>query len=1353
MIYFLYLLDQILDMKKVALTRLFGLLLWMVCSGLLGQNQIKSIYDLRNETITSIAQDDDGAIWFSTLRGVIKFSGSYSTYYFPGRQTDNSISTANNFDLLFDSEGVLWVAHYSGLDKIMPNKRIDRIRFNMNITPIRKLAEMDSVRMVISTNNGLSILDKMEEEIICSYQNPVISNSRLLQITSQNHIWVASDFNNVVMVFDDSLRVLRSLNLEGVNRINDMSVDINGNLYFATDKGLFHIDSDTYNFISLPDYISQKTDGKNVLIVNCTSDLLTSIGIANEGLFNIYMKEGEIISIFPQEKLNTTKCIYFFDDRNSLWLSGETSGYNYYPKSTSSVVRYSGLIGAVQGRATTKIFEDSDHNIWTLTNNRIICYDKNTNNVNEVSLPIHDYKPAIQTMFISSDNRLWIQINNNEIEEYRIADKKLTFVRKIPFSYAVRGFHNFFEEDYDGNIYIHLSQNTFILDNASGNFIEIEEIEGQKLEQPYRCFFNKKFNSTIIYGPEGISLLYKKGKNRWNPIKFNDRNGNLYRSFFMPPYEDNDGELWFSNQRDLYRYDIKSGRSYVYGIQDGLPGNVMSVIKESGSSYMWIGTNSGLSRLDKKTGTIENFNIGREFDYFLPCFEDSEGIIYMSYSNGLTIIDPSDLSNLNNKSIPLIIESITKDNIEIGRVNSNGTIIFEDRIVGKKTGTSIRLKHTENNISFFFSGISFDNSLIEYLYKLEGYNSDWIRTGENSARYSSLKAGRYEFQVKIAGDTGNSIMKFPFIIDSAPWFSTLAFVIYSIILVGLVWTFFVIAQRKRERIFKAREKEMKEQLNETKINFFTNISHEFRTPLSLIYAPLKSLGKIDLPEEGHNLISIIGRNVQKLLRLTNQLLEYNNIDKDYSRLYLEERDIVKVINETVEAFRYVAHEKNVRLSVIGLGSLRCFFDEVKLNRILSNIISNSIKYSPNGGDVLINVSILENDEAHERYPGLKDNCKFVEISVLDNGIGIPEGKLTEIFDRYHRQVVDADITHISGFGIGLNYTKQLIEVHRGEIIAEHNQPNGSIFRFVLPLDATVYDNSEIVETQGEQLPTMVPFDFDTENIDTSRKHSILVVEDDPDMRSYIHDILLPYYFVYQAADGKLALDVLENCPVDIIVADIMMPRMDGYNLCKTVRDKLEWSNISMIFLSGKSEIKDQINGLSLGVDAYVNKPFDPDYLVALVKNVIVNRERIQQAILQLTPQTLLEEKNQVACGTHKDLKFIQQIHEIMDENLADVDFNISSMAQTLGMSRTGFYTKIKTLTGLKPIEFYNNYRLNKAAEYLVTGEYTASEVGYMVGFSALQSFSRSFQNKFGVTPKEYSNQHKPTYNDINPDIV
>lgn len=642
----------------------------------------------------------------------------------------------------------------------------------------------------------------------------------------------------------------------------------------------------------------------------------------------------------------------------------------------------------------------------------------------------------------------------------------------------------------------------------------------------------------------------------------------------------------------------------------------------------------------------------------------------------------------------------------------------------------MRLGHRNNHFSVSFIDLNpGEEENAHYFSKLEGLDKDWTDIGSNRRAYfNNVPAGRYQVIVRIARSDQQVVEaeeSFPLTILPAPWATWWAKLLYLLVAGIALWQ--VWATRKRilaEREAKEKaafEKEQEQRVNDMNMRFFANISHEFRTPLTMISGPVGLLEKTDyLKPQEYKLVDTIKWNAARMLKLVNQLMDFNKLENDALRLKVSRQDLVALAEQTLAMFRITMAEKHITLQTEGLeDTLPAVVDPDKVDKVLSNLLSNAVKYTPEGGTI-----------------GLKldTDGEKITFEVSDNGPGIPEDQLERIFERYF-QVEDH---HNYGTGIGLYFARRLMQLHHGSIHAE-NLPQG--VKFVAEFPAKdIYKPEEHVEIQQMQ-QVLFPVGESAEAASQEHENTILLVDDDSGIVNYLKLLLSPSYNILYAYNAEAALKQLEEHKPDLILSDVAMPGMDGYELCRRIKADAEICHLPVILVTAKTTTDEQIAGLNTGADAYVTKPFDPEYLQALIRSQLENRARIRGIIANATTTEEIQEA-QADALSEQDKALMDRLYVIMEEELSNEELNINKFTEMMYMSRTKLYYKIKGLTGETPNAFFKKYKLNRAAEMLKSGNHNISEVSDLTGFSSPTVFTRNFRAQFGMTPTEYLAQTK-----------
>ncbi len=525
------------------------------------------------------------------------------------------------------------------------------------------------------------------------------------------------------------------------------------------------------------------------------------------------------------------------------------------------------------------------------------------------------------------------------------------------------------------------------------------------------------------------------------------------------------------------------------------------------------------------------------------------------------------------------------------------------------------------------------------------------------------------------------------------------------------------------------------------MSFFANISHEFRTPLTMISGPVTQLQEAeDMSADNRRLLDIVQRNIRRMLRLVNQLLDFNKLENDTLKLQVRPVDMVSQLRSLTDMFRVSAEEKGILFRVYGLeDSLTVWADDDKLDKICFNLLSNALKYTSSGGKMEFSFDVIGRDEASALFElSEKDSdIRYVKISVRDSGPGIPDNQLNKIFERYYQLENQMRGVYNWGTGIGLYFARTLAEMHHGYLKAGNRiDGHGAVFTLILPLSESSYADHEKCAEKNES-PKIFSVSSvkyaDVGQVKDDKRKTVLLVDDDSEVIHYMKELLSPHYNVLSRFDADSAYTLIKEEAVDIIISDVVMPYKTGYELCRQIKENIQISHIPVILLTAKATVGDQVAGLDCGADAYVTKPFEPQYLLALVSSQLRNREKVRALLAEATVMDILDEN----ALSPQDNAFMTELYQLMENELSNSELDISRMTELLHISRTKFYYKVKGLTGENPSVFFKRYKLNRAAQFLRERRYTISEIADMTGFSTLSHFSTSFKKQFGVSPSEY----------------
>ncbi len=935
----------------------------------------------------------------------------------------------------------------------------------------------------------------------------------------------------------------------------------------------------------------------------------------------------------------------------------------------------------------------------------------------------------VREIFEDSNNEIWIGENTNlcyyNADKQRIetADSKYNLYCTF-HSYAIKEFTR-------GKITITAEQNILDFDKKKGIYAIT------KLPQPIAgtirdITVDKYGNRWIALDFKGVAKIAGNDGSMSN-ITTHSHHLSDNKVYALLAIGDS---LWIGTNKGLNLFNIKKGTiEKVFYEEDGLCNNVIYSISKDKLNDLWISTNRGISHFDHQSSVFTTY---LPADYFMDDahFTTHNGTIFYGGYTGVISFDPINVKQ-NRPVIKPRIEKISLFNTPIYQGDTiDGDVILNQPIDQAK---QIDFKYTQNSFSIEFNAYPFDYPNSNHLrYRLLGFQNEWIDCkNQQMATYTNIAPGKYIFQVQVSPFSTNSENSTDLEINIAPAFWMTAW--FKIVLTSLLLLMLLVLYRLRVKQIKQRNKwlsikveeqtselrkqnttivEISQKLHEadqSKLQFFTNISHEFRTPLTLI------LGQIEtLQSESKSSIKSIKSNAHRLLRLVNQLIDLRKLDQDRMPLSVTYFDIVSYVREIVASFQSLAEQKNSTLITnFATESLHVWLDMDKTEKILYNLLSNAIKYSKNGQAIEISI--------------LTDETTFT-LAIRDHGIGIPKNEVDRIFDHFYRaenRPVNSD-----GHGIGLSMVKALTQIQHGTIEVESEIEKGSCFRLKFKLGKAHFTAADFGNENKENTPCYAD-DYEIKpslNIAHLGGKNILIVEDNQELATFIASLYEPNFSVKIAANGKIALEMMQTFHPEIIISDIMMPEMDGITFCKIVKSDIETSHIPIILLTAKTDIDTQMVGFEQGADDYIEKPFNNKILIARTYALLLNREKIRDQFKQSA--------NKIPASSNlspREQEFIKKVNTTIDTHFHDSLFTIEVLSEKMNMSRATFYRKFSDLTGTSPADYIRKVRLRNAYHLLDTSTISIAEICEKSGFQSVSHFRKCFKDEFGQSPSEIQN--------------
>ncbi len=1314
---------------------------------------------LTNLNVFSITQDDLGYIWIATARGLNRFDGTSFKYYLYDKG-ENSLFHDWVSRLHKNYEGKIFCSTRYGLNLFEPI--LDKMsRISSSKEYFYDFIDFDHNTYAVSDLKGLCVYNK-EKKNFDKIAN--VDNDRLLNnfiSDERTGIW-AKSINNlglaVAPLSASSLQTVDTATLvnynPGTHTFSKFIIPDNDknntervlvkidNLIVIAGKRFHIFNLNTFTFNPFPkkwDNLNKIKDLEIMFIKQIESRILW-IGTRTNGLYIFNLETNTLLNLNKSNsdlKSNWPTCL-FKDRDNNIWVGTFDHGVNIAFKDRSNLNFDNTLNKLTFDKFITCITSDNNQNYYIGTRyDGFYIY----NAANRTYKHFHEGNSFlttnhIRTIFIDSNKKLWIA------SEKTLHITNLNVQKSIDFNIPGpnNGMVSFCEQG--GKIIASSDTQGFFIFDSNGKLIKQEKKLWSNISQVIP--FNK--SEIIVSSYEFGIFIYNIESALSNNIHKSDNseNSNLNQPITM--YLDSDNILWIGNYvSGLYKLNLKDNSFNSYTMEDGLPNNDIVGIVEDKFGKLWLSTSYGLSRFDKKKEFINYFyNEGLENLQFhaKAAYIDKEGTVFFGGNYGLNYFDPQAFSQTINISAPKII----LENLNVQ--NKNITPNDETKILKTILNNTqeITLSHKQNIITIeyhAFDYIAADE--IRYSYILEGLDKQWNNVGKRTyANFSNLIPGNYVFKVKAQNNSGiwSEVSSVKIEVKPSPFLTIQAFIIYFILLVVIIFISFRLILNAK--LYKSRlELEHNERLRENeiaqmKMRFFANISHEIRTPLTLIKGNTDLLSN-ELAVKNIKASSLNGLrySTERLLRLVNQLLSVKKLENDALDLNVKMDDIISITKNLSQSFIYVASGRNITLSIeTSFDELIIPIDTDKYEKIISNLLSNSLKFAKQNGIIKIVIENPEPSEIGSFFSGNNNfrSIDFVKISVIDNGRGIPEKDLPNIFNRFMQSEINNDKPDYSGTGIGLNFTKRIIELHHGAIKAESIENVETRFSFVLSLVEKTYENDIWISSKQDYKKHIETKLSLSKNIDLKEKGQpvILLVEDDLELNRFLNISLNNRFKMISCYNGKEAIKLAQNQLPDLIISDIMMPEMDGLTLCKLIREDDLISHIPIILLTAKTDVENEIEGYEYGADDYISKPFEINVLTARINNLIHLRKKLQQSYKQgiLNAQPL-EITNQF------ELNFVKRIESIVSSEFQSSELNVIFLAEKMNMSRTSFYRKFMSVMDVSPKDFITKYRINKSIELIKSGNDNFGEISYLCGFGSQSNFSVLFKKEKGVSPLQF----------------
>jgi signal transduction histidine kinase/ligand-binding sensor domain-containing protein/DNA-binding response OmpR family regulator len=1281
---------------------------------------------LSNNSATAILRDSDGFLWIGTEFGLNRYDGYSFKTFLAQHNMPNALTYNYIVGLQEDGLKNIWVD--CGYSYVVYNSEKDNFITDINII-LEKLS--------IKTNGNRKIyVDKKKNLFVISSNEIFFYNiaAKKLNVYKSpklnfSNIEVSDDLGNLYIVDSkdfcwqmekksgqlNKMALPTASDFNYKNKRTKIFADSGGSLWLYSGKGEYVYFRRTNSSQWQKIYLNSSIKSQNS-ITSIVEGRNSQIWIATDhkGLF-LYDKSKNLLRNITSNSLSQTSIAsnsvtsILIDNTGTLWVGHDKKGISFFNESFQNFMN----VQNDQCKNISRIIELRNGNVLLGTDGNGL-YETNykRNNVNKMPIP----NTAITALFEDKNGQVWI--GTYQLGLYCFYHNKLKHFTTTNSNLSSDNIWSIVEDKYEnlwigtlgGNI-----QKYRINDNT--NYFETPF---EDTKYVLDMFYD---GDKTIYAATGYGLTIIDIEKNTNKIFLGNRKGT--QQFNQPQignvYKDSRNLLWIGTNAGLSIWDLKKDSLSYFDISDGLSGNIIRGIAEDNLHNIWITTSNGLSVImldnNNRIRICRNFSNrdGLKKGYFnnSAICKLKNGNILAGTTDGYTVFNPLKVTE---RKEPLSRVHLTK--LIVANTVINVDSVYNGHVILNKSIeliSELNLKYNDKLVTLEFTTVDLINvNKVKFRYKIEGFNNQWITTKKNEIVITSLPPGEYRLLVEACNSDGiwNNEAKV-LLINVAPpfYFSYWAIMLY--ILVALVIVVFLIYRGQRrhqvkleqQRLQMAHENELK--INEMKLMFFTNISHDLRTPLTLIITPLQTLLKEIADDSLKKKLEVMFKNAQQLLSLINSLLDFRKLDVGAETLHLKPGNIVDLVREIYSSFAVYATERKIDFILNNSHeNLWLDYDHDKIHKSIVNLLSNAFKYTPNGGIIELNLYIHETD---------------VCVSVSDTGIGINDEDKKMVFNRFYQTSHNLRNT---GSGIGLHIVSEYIKLHKGSIVITDNKPSGCIFTLHFPLIETTIvsvnpENDYVEEYQEHE--EIFP-----------QKPVLLFVDDNQDLCEFIHDNLMNDYSVFIANNGQEALLLLKQHDVNIVVSDIMMPVMDGIELCKQIKTNIEWSHIPVILLTAKTADEHIIEGLEIGADDYVTKPFNLEILKLRILKFFewsLKSHKTFKQKLDVNPHEITI--------TSLDEKLIEKAISIVEKHMSDTQFNVEMLCEALGLSRGHLYRKLMAITGKGPLEFIRLVRLKRGKQLLGKSQLQISEIAYQVGFNSRKPFTKQFREEFGMSPSEY----------------
>ena len=1299
------------------------------------RHEVGNVHSLPTNDIVSLYEDKNGRLWVGSSNGGVYYydRASDSFFVFEGKNSLPLMKNASARVFYQDHEGKLWIGTYGNLIII------DLKTSQITSKPVRdkRVAEPGSFvvlsifqdsrhRLWLGSNKGLFLYNRQTDSFKGFTHSNADPNSisddaiKIITEDTNGNIWFGTQNGLSKWISNGRFKVYHAG--QGEHTISNdvifaLHPDSYGKLWVGTENGLDIYEPATDSF---QHHVNNSRDIFSIRNNSIRSIYIDPVGIYWVGTFRggiakydkiLPLFDLKLSNAFDPQGLTSPMVNCFAEYKNEkIFLGTDGGGLSLFDKTTRLFKHYPLQSKATGKKAAVILSLQMDHQgkLWAGTyNNGLFCIDPATGAYRQFTA---DGTPN--------------SIASNDVSALM--------------------------EDGNGKIWIGtIGQGVSVYDPATGKFYQFNKNSASAFApiSPLNDFIN-----TITRGPNGDVWIASNGTgvavyhiSNSTVSNYDRLKNNLSDDIVQTIFVSKDRTVWAGTNQGLSYFNANTKKFATYTEKNGLANASIKSIIEDDRGMLWLSTDGGISLFDRRQKTFRNFTNenGVQQGSFnrTSVIKTSRGDIYFGGEEGFNFFNPASLPD-----VPAPARVILTDL----KINNLSVVPGEDAAIQQQIGISkeIQLKYGQN-FSIGYVALDYTSPMQNhYAYKLEGFDNDWNYVHKTrAANYTNIAPGEYVFKVKADNNDkfSNDVITSITVVVLPPfWRSYFAYIIYAALFcLSIFWLRQRGINKLKQQFAREQENLRVEQLIETqrreaaqlheldkeKIQFLTNLSHEFRTPISLIAAPVEKLIGQKLGTQVNDELNVINRNIRRLLNLVNQLLDFRKMEEHQLKLNLAVADVITFVNETAESFKDIATKKHISLEIINSRPhWDAWIDKDKLERIIFNLLSNAFKFTPTEGLITLETEVNENAVV-----------PYLTITVSDTGVGVPEGDLNAIFGRFYQSEQPSYILN-QGTGIGLSIIKEFVELHDGSIVAKLLPERGMRFIVELPLKPANKVEQNSTTTEEQLLPESDAAEREQNGHASIANEAvrILLVEDNDEFRGYLVEHLQQHYQIIEASNGKEGWQKALSAHPQLVVSDVSMPQMSGVELSKKLKADKRTKHIPIILLTAINGEDEQLKGLNAGANDYLTKPFNFQILQARISNLL----ELNKSLKDTYSKQIHMVAEQPAETESADVRLLNSLIAFMEAHLSDPNLSVEELSKHAGMSRGSLYYKLIELTGLTPIEYMRSVKLEKAAALLQTSDYNVAQIAYMTGFGTPSYFSRMFKGKFGVLPSEYLNDKR-----------